>query len=79
MQMIFSGLGSGGRIDLETGLPVAAASASLPLAAELLDHAAHDVLGPSRGVLTTSLTSTFVVHDYAKFEIVEEASFMGAP
>jgi hypothetical protein len=81
MQMMFSGLGSGGRnLTCETGLPCPfeAASASLPLErVESLDHAAHDVLrAKPRNVLHhVGHVDHAVARNHAKFEIVEEREF----
>src|SRR5262249_8041296 len=81
MQMMFSGLSSGGRrLPCETALrcPFAAASTSLSLrGVEPFDHTAHDVLRPKpRNVLhRVGHVDHFVASDHTQFEVIEEREF----
>ena len=81
MQMMFSGFGSGGRsLTFDSGLPLPflAAAASLPLQrAELLDHAADDVLRPERldALGHGRDVDDLVADHHAQFVIVEKRQF----
>src|SRR5215470_13854846 len=79
MQMMFSGLGSGGRSHTcETGLPCPFAAASTNLSLRASNRStAHDVLRPKpRNVLHhVGHVDYFVASDHTQFEVVEEREF----